>query len=59
MLQELIQPFITSLTSMEDNHILEVAKDSSGARVIEALLNSDASAKLKRRLVMKYVTELF
>ncbi|XP_022992154.1 pumilio homolog 23-like [Cucurbita maxima] len=50
---ELIQPFITSLTSMEDNHILEVAKDSSGARVIEALLNSDASAKLKRRLVMK------
>ncbi|KAG7025929.1 Pumilio-like 23, partial [Cucurbita argyrosperma subsp. argyrosperma] len=50
---ELIQLFITSITSMESDHLLEVAKDSSGARVIEAFLNSDAPAKLKRRLVMK------
>ncbi|XP_038898236.1 pumilio homolog 23 isoform X1 [Benincasa hispida] len=49
----LIQPYITSITSMEDNHVLEVAKDSSGSRVIEAFLNSDAPAKLKRRLIMK------
>ena len=59
MFQELIQLFITSITSMESDHLLEVAKDSSGARVIEAFLNSDAAAKLKRRLVMKYVIELF
>lgn len=59
MLQELIQPYITSITSMEADHVLEVAKDSSGTRVIEAFLNSDAPAKLKRRLVMKYVFELF
>ncbi|KAA0059354.1 pumilio-like protein 23 [Cucumis melo var. makuwa] len=50
---ELIQPYITSITSMEDNHVLEVAKDPSGSRVIEAFLNSDAPAKLKRRLIMK------
>lgn len=43
---------------MEADHVLEVARDSSGARVIEAFLNSDVPAKLKRRLVMKYV-ELF
>lgn len=54
MLQALIQPYITSITSMEDNHVLEVAKDSSGSRVIEAFLDSDAPAKLKRRLIMKY-----
>lgn len=52
--QEFIQPFITSITSLNADNILEAAKDSGGARVIEAFLSSDASAKLKRRLIMKY-----
>ncbi|CAB4272190.1 unnamed protein product [Prunus armeniaca] len=50
---EFIQPFITSITSLNADNILEAAKDSGGARVIEAFLSSDASAKLKRRLIMK------
>ncbi|ONI15217.1 hypothetical protein PRUPE_3G030900 [Prunus persica] len=50
---EFIQPFITSITSLNADNILEAAKDSAGARVIEAFLSSDASAKLKRRLIMK------
>ena len=53
--QEYIQPYILSITIMEADHVLEVAKDAGGARVIEAFLSSDASAKLKRRLVAKYV----
>lgn len=43
---------------MDAEHVLEVAKDRGGARVIEAFLSSDASGKLKRRLVMKYVWKL-
>lgn len=50
---ELIQPYITSLTSMKPEHIIETAKDSSGARVIEAFLASNAAAKQKRRLIIK------
>ncbi|XP_016649559.1 PREDICTED: pumilio homolog 23 isoform X2 [Prunus mume] len=50
---EFIQPFITSITSLNADNILEAAKDSGGARVIEAFLSSDASAKLKRRIIMK------
>ncbi|XP_050285105.1 pumilio homolog 23 isoform X2 [Quercus robur] len=50
---EYIQPYILSITIMEADHVLEVAKDAGGARVIEAFLSSDASAKLKRRLVAK------
>ncbi|KAJ0241043.1 Pumilio 23 [Hirschfeldia incana] len=51
---ELIQPYITSLTSMKPEHIIETAKDSSGARVIEAFLASNAAAKQKRRLIIKF-----
>ena len=54
ILQEFIQPFITSITSIPADNILETAKDPGGARVIEAFLTSDASAKLKRRLIMRY-----
>lgn len=52
-LQEWIQPFIMSITSMDAEHVLEAAKDAGGARVIEAFLASDASTKQKRRLVVK------
>lgn len=47
--------YVTSIISLEDNHILQTTKDPSGSRVIEAFLASDASAKQKRRLVHKYV----
>ncbi|KAM1010887.1 hypothetical protein ACFX13_047045 [Malus domestica] len=50
---EFIHPFITSITCLNADNILEIAKDSKGAHVIEAFLSSDASAKLKRRLIMK------
>lgn len=53
-MQEFIHPFITSITCLNADNILEIAKDSKGAHVIEAFLSSDASAKLKRRLIMKY-----
>ncbi|KAF4379400.1 hypothetical protein G4B88_024848 [Cannabis sativa] len=48
-----IQPFISSILSLEDDNVLEAAKDSGGARVIEAFLSSNVSAKLKRRLIAK------
>ncbi|KAG5538044.1 hypothetical protein RHGRI_025210 [Rhododendron griersonianum] len=51
--KEFIQPYITSIASMETDHVLEASKDSGGQRVIEAFLSSNASAKQKRRLVMK------
>jgi hypothetical protein len=54
-LQQLIQPYIMSLTSMEVDHVLEAAKDVGGARTIEAFLDSDASGKQKHRLINKYV----
>ncbi|KAK9281800.1 hypothetical protein L1049_004706 [Liquidambar formosana] len=50
---EFIQPYINSITSMEAEHILEVAIDARGARVIEAFLSSNISGKHKRKLVMK------
>ncbi|KAK0598080.1 hypothetical protein LWI29_031490 [Acer saccharum] len=50
---EHIQPFITSITSMEADHVFETAKDAGGARVIEAFLSSNASGKQKHRLVVK------
>lgn len=50
---EFIQPFVTSILSMEDDNVLELAKNTGGARVIEAFLSSSASAKLKRRLIAK------
>lgn len=52
--QDLIQPYIASLTSMKAEHAIETAKDSSGARVIEAFLASNAATKQKRRLMIKY-----
>ncbi|KAJ4958593.1 hypothetical protein NE237_025704 [Protea cynaroides] len=50
---EFIQPFVTSITSLEADHVLEVAKDAGGGRVIEAFLSSNASVKQKRRLLVK------
>ncbi|KAL0701556.1 hypothetical protein Bca4012_057678 [Brassica carinata] len=50
---ELIQPYITSLTSMKPEHTIETAKDPSGGRVIEAFLASNAASKQKRRLIIK------
>uniref|UniRef100_A0A2P2KI90 Pumilio homolog 23 n=1 Tax=Rhizophora mucronata TaxID=61149 RepID=A0A2P2KI90_RHIMU len=51
---ELIQPYIESLTSMEVDCVFEAAKDTGGARVIEAFLDSNASRKQKQRLMAKY-----
>ncbi|KAF9685366.1 hypothetical protein SADUNF_Sadunf03G0047100 [Salix dunnii] len=50
---QLIQPYITSFTSMEVDHVLEAAKDAGGARTIEAFLDSNATGKLKHRLINK------
>ncbi|KAK4427451.1 Pumilio23 [Sesamum alatum] len=50
---EFIQAYITSITSLEENQVLEASKDPAGARVIEAFLTSNASAKQKRKLVSK------
>ncbi|CAN1146336.1 Pumilio homolog 23 [Linum perenne] len=50
---EFIQPYITSFTCMEVEHVLEVAKDAGGARVLEAFLDSAASGKQKRRVISK------
>lgn len=44
---------------MKPEHIIETAKDSSGARVIEAFLASNAAAKQKRRLIIKYALLLY
>ncbi|CAL5439362.1 unnamed protein product [Camellia sinensis] len=51
--EDFIQPFITSITSMEVEHVLEASKDPGGQRVVEAFLGSNVSGKQKRRLVMK------
>ncbi|KAF8011263.1 hypothetical protein BT93_J1771 [Corymbia citriodora subsp. variegata] len=50
---EYIQPFVTSITLMEVDHLVEAAKDSAGAHVIEAFLDSSASGKHKRKLILK------
>lgn len=50
---EFIQPYVTSITSMEADHVFEAAKDAAGARVIEAYLSSKVSAKQKHRVVLK------
>lgn len=59
LLQDLIQPYITSLTSMKAEQTIETAKDSSGARVIEAFLASNAATKQKRKLINKYALLLY
>uniref|UniRef100_A0A803KQU6 Uncharacterized protein n=2 Tax=Chenopodium quinoa TaxID=63459 RepID=A0A803KQU6_CHEQI len=48
-----IQPYITSITSMDSSHVLEALKDSAGARVIEAFLGSKAPEKQKKKLISK------
>ncbi|XP_058753407.1 pumilio homolog 23 [Vicia villosa] len=50
---EYIKPFITSITSMDTTHVLEVVKNARGSHVIEAFLVSGAPGKQKRRLVSK------
>jgi len=44
---------------MEATHVLEAVGDSRGSHVIEAFLCSGASGKQKRRLVIKYVFQLY
>ncbi|XP_019440483.1 PREDICTED: pumilio homolog 23 [Lupinus angustifolius] len=53
---EYIQPFITSIISMEATHVLEAVRDTKGSHVIEAFLTSGASGKHKFRLVKKLQT---
>ncbi|XP_042462061.1 pumilio homolog 23-like [Zingiber officinale] len=48
-----IQPYVTSLASMEPAHIFQTAKDSGGGHVIEAFLSSDVSLRLKHKVVTK------
>lgn len=55
VIQDFIHAFISSMTSLEENQLLDATKDSGGARVIEAFLNSEASGKQKRKLIIKYV----
>ncbi|XP_071716209.1 pumilio homolog 23 [Rutidosis leptorrhynchoides] len=50
---EFIHAFISSMTSLEEDQLLDTTKDSGGARVIEAFLSSDANAKQKRKLIVK------
>ncbi|KAG6409244.1 hypothetical protein SASPL_132278 [Salvia splendens] len=55
---EFIKEYITSITSLEDKHVLEAVKDPAGSRVIEAFLISSISAKQKYKIVAKYVEKL-
>ncbi|XP_077236508.1 pumilio 23 isoform X1 [Tasmannia lanceolata] len=48
---ELIQSYITSITSIEPDLVFEAAKDAGGGRVVESFLSSDASAKQKQKLI--------
>ncbi|PKI34486.1 hypothetical protein CRG98_045123 [Punica granatum] len=50
---EYILPLVTSITSMEPNQVLEAARDAAGAHAIEAFLDSNASWKQKRKLIVK------
>ncbi|KZV41158.1 pumilio23 [Dorcoceras hygrometricum] len=50
---EYIKVYIVAIISLEGNHILEVSKDPIGNRVIESFLNSNASSKRKRKLIIK------
>ncbi|KAD6794826.1 hypothetical protein E3N88_05722 [Mikania micrantha] len=51
---DFIHAFISSMTSLEENQLLDTSKDSGGARVIEAFLDSEASGKQKRKLIVKF-----
>lgn len=57
-MQECIKAYITSITSLEDTHVLEASKDPAGVRVLEVFLVSSVSAKLKYKIVVKYVEKL-
>ncbi|KAI3874975.1 hypothetical protein MKW98_019548 [Papaver atlanticum] len=48
-----IQQYVTSILSMETNHVLEAAKDAGGGRVIDCFLSSNVSAKQTRRFIYK------
>ncbi|PIA50488.1 hypothetical protein AQUCO_01300904v1 [Aquilegia coerulea] len=50
---EFIQSYVTSLLSMEADHVLETAKNAGGGRVIESFLCSGVSTKQKRKLIAK------
>ncbi|XP_042010641.1 pumilio homolog 23-like isoform X1 [Salvia splendens] len=50
---EFIKAYITSITSLEDKHVLEAVKDPAGSRVVEAFLVSSISAKQKYKIVAK------
>ncbi|GER28355.1 pumilio 23, partial [Striga asiatica] len=52
--REFIQPYITSITSLDDKLVLKASKDPAGARVIEAFLISNASPEQKQKLVVKF-----
>lgn len=45
--------YITSISSLEADHVLQVAKDVGGARVIEAFLDSNAKDQQKRKLISR------
>ncbi|KAJ1687263.1 hypothetical protein LUZ63_018653 [Rhynchospora breviuscula] len=51
--KQYIRLFIEHLVSMEDEHVFHTAKDSGGARAIEAFLSSDIGAKIKLKLIAK------
>nr|XP_029123826.1 pumilio homolog 23 isoform X3 [Elaeis guineensis] len=48
-----IRPYISSITSMEADHIFQTAKDAGGARVLEVFLCSDATAKQKLNVITR------
>ncbi|KAL0441300.1 UNVERIFIED_CONTAM: Pumilio23 [Sesamum radiatum] len=50
---EFVEAYITSITSLEENQVLEASKDPAGVRVIEAFLTSNASAKQKRNFAKR------
>lgn len=50
---EFIQSYVTSILSMEPDHVLETAKNAGGGRVIESFLSSGVSAKQKRKMIAK------
>lgn len=51
--QQLIRLYISSIMSMEADHIFQTAKDAGGARVLEVFLCSDATAKQKLKVITR------
>lgn len=50
---DIIQAYIASLTSMEDDQIYLTAIDAGGSHVLEAFLSSDVSTKRKLKIISK------